>query len=256
MSLDRQAIERRDFPLARRGYEQSAVDAHLRAVATEVEQLRQGAAGGTDRALASTAASQVQSILDAAAKAAAEIENQARQRAGSVRGDADMQAQIAREEAIAKARAHVSEVTQATSTLLERIASLDREADALLESLRAGTARLSADLMALDANLAELYDAVSSSKDAVSSSAVSAPATPGAAATTVGSAASTPAPRPARAPATPAAANGDLDGARLVALNMALSGEPRDVTERYLAENFDLQERDRLIEEVYAAIEA
>jgi hypothetical protein len=49
--------------------------------------------------------------------------------------------------------------------------------------------------------------------------------------------------------------NGDLDGARLTALNMALSGEPREKTDRYLAENFELPDREKLIAEVYAAIE-
>ena len=47
----------------------------------------------------------------------------------------------------------------------------------------------------------------------------------------------------------------DLDSARLVALNMALNGEPRAEAERYLAENFRLSDRQRLIDEVYAAIE-
>jgi hypothetical protein len=48
---------------------------------------------------------------------------------------------------------------------------------------------------------------------------------------------------------------GELDGARLVALNMALNGESRAETERYLAENFQLPDRLKLIDEVYAAIE-
>ena len=52
-----------------------------------------------------------------------------------------------------------------------------------------------------------------------------------------------------------AAAGGDLDGARLIALNMALNGESRADTERYLAENFQLPDRLKLIDEVYAAIE-
>jgi hypothetical protein len=59
---------------------------------------------------------------------------------------------------------------------------------------------------------------------------------------------------PARGTAT--GGNGDVDGARLVALNMALSGESRAATERYLAEHFQLSERQALIDEVYAAIEA
>jgi hypothetical protein len=48
---------------------------------------------------------------------------------------------------------------------------------------------------------------------------------------------------------------GDLDGARLIALNMALNGESRADTERYLAENFQLPDRLKLIDEVYSAIE-
>ena len=55
--------------------------------------------------------------------------------------------------------------------------------------------------------------------------------------------------------AAPAVENGDLDGARLIALNMALNGESRADTERYLAEHFQLSERQRLVDEVYAAIE-
>jgi len=55
--------------------------------------------------------------------------------------------------------------------------------------------------------------------------------------------------------AAPAGANGDLDGARLIALNMALNGESRADADRYLAENFSLSDRGKLIDEVYAAIE-
>lgn len=45
----------------------------------------------------------------------------------------------------------------------------------------------------------------------------------------------------------------DGDGARLVALNMALDGEPREAAGRYLEEHFDIPERERLLDEVYAA---
>ncbi len=49
--------------------------------------------------------------------------------------------------------------------------------------------------------------------------------------------------------------NEDLDGARLVALNMALSGEPREQTDRYLADSFQLSDRAKLLDEVYTAVE-
>jgi DivIVA domain-containing protein len=39
VALDRQAIEKKDFPRRRRGYDPAAVDAHLSAVADEVEGL-------------------------------------------------------------------------------------------------------------------------------------------------------------------------------------------------------------------------
>ena len=58
-----------------------------------------------------------------------------------------------------------------------------------------------------------------------------------------------------RAAAPAAAARETVDGARLIALNMALNGESREETERYLAENFELADRVQLIDEVYAAIE-
>jgi hypothetical protein len=48
----------------------------------------------------------------------------------------------------------------------------------------------------------------------------------------------------------------DLDGARLVALNMALNGDSREAAGRCLAENYDLPDRERLLDEVFAAIEA
>jgi small-conductance mechanosensitive channel len=44
------------------------------------------------------------------------------------------------------------------------------------------------------------------------------------------------------------------EGARLIALNMALNGTPRDETARYLEQNFDLENQDELLDEVYARV--
>ena len=41
----------------------------------------------------------------------------------------------------------------------------------------------------------------------------------------------------------PAVGSDDTEGARLIALNMALNGTPREETDRYLAENFKLSDR-------------
>jgi hypothetical protein len=270
VDLDRQAIERRDFPIGRRGYDPAAVDVHLRALAEEFEQLQRTAiTGGSDVSVASTAGTHVQSILQAAETAAAEIERHALESARQVREDADRDADRTREEAVERARQHVAGVAQVTATLLEHVGSMDGEVNALVESMRAGAGRLAADLSAVETGMSELYDAASGRGAA-------APAQP-----------EPPRPQPeprqfepepsasrpfeaelhnalgtppltaaqAQPEAQAEAGGGDLDGARLIALNMALNGESRADTERYLAENFQLPDRLKLIDEVYSAIE-
>jgi hypothetical protein len=320
VDIDRQAIERRDFPIARRGYEPAAVDAHLRALASEIEQLQRERAdgGGAEPSLASTAGSQVQSILAAAEAAAADIEQQAREAARTAREDADRDAAQTRAEAIDRAQAHVAAVSQATAALLERVRAMDAEVSALVGSLRSGADRLAADLAAVETNMGELYDeaagrsvtnAVSGgaqSQPAIAPSpppgppqpAAAAPPAPGAKGGAGAEAAPIPPPPPSGAAAphvrhaqtsppplsapegaepevhidpeappprqriasgeggSATAGGGDLDSARLVALNMALNGESREDAERYLAENFTLADRGKLIDEVYAAIES
>jgi len=56
---------------------------------------------------------------------------------------------------------------------------------------------------------------------------------------------------PADAPGR-SAGGGKDEGARLVALNMALNGAPREETDRYLAENFELADRQAVLDDVYA----
>ncbi len=262
MDFVRQAIERRDFPIARRGYDAAAVDAHLQALAAEFEELQRAAISGGDMSVASSAGSHVQNILAAAEAAAAEIERQAVENAVRVREEAGRDAERTREEALEKARAHVGAVAQVAAALLERVGSMDREVSALVESLRAGAGRLAEDLGALESGMGELYDAASSSAQAAS-----AEHTPGSFQAEFEEAIAPKAPAPvapapvapapvAPAPSQPApAAGGDLDGARLIALNMALNGESRADTERYITENFELDDSVKLIDEVYAAIE-
>src|SRR3954466_240619 len=76
--------------------------------------------------------------------------------------------------------------------------------------------------------------------------------------------AAAPAPKPQTAkttrapkapPAPPKDEDADVEGARLIALNMALNGESREATDAYLAENFDLGDRKTLLDEVYASVE-
>jgi hypothetical protein len=159
-------------------------------------------------------------------------------------------------------------VAQVAAKLLEHVGSMDGEVNALVESLRAGAGRLAADLSAVEQNMGELYDAASgraaAAAEAEAPRQYEAPL----------ARAPEPEPEPQSrfeselddaleaAPVTVgagaqpgAAGGGDLDGARLIALNMALNGESRADTERYLAENFQLPDRLKLIDEVYSAIE-
>ena len=47
----------------------------------------------------------------------------------------------------------------------------------------------------------------------------------------------------------------DAEGARLIALNMALNGNSREDIDRYLQENFNLADREALLDEVTASVE-
>ena len=60
---------------------------------------------------------------------------------------------------------------------------------------------------------------------------------------------------PAEEPAPAASSEGEgAEGARLIALNMALNGTPREETARYLEENFNLEDQDGILDEVYARV--
>jgi hypothetical protein len=56
-------------------------------------------------------------------------------------------------------------------------------------------------------------------------------------------------------PAPASSGEGDpAEGARLIALNMALNGTPREETASYLGENFDLEDQEAILDEVYARV--
>jgi hypothetical protein len=281
VDLDRLSIEKRDFPVARRGYEPAAVDAHLRAVAVAVAELSSQARRG--ESVGAAAANQVQGILDAAQDAAAQIVGDAEQRAAHTTQEAQLAAQQTRSEAIAAAQAHIAAVAQAAVALRSRVESMDADLHGLAEILRGGTGKLAQDLGAVEADMAALYDAASGRRVAAGDvvgeqmappqpvepettaavPAVPAPSTvppalppepvePIAAATL-----QPPTPEPAveAVPALAGARSTDPDGARLIALNMALNGDSREATDCYLEQHFDLPDREKLIGEVFAAIE-
>jgi DivIVA domain-containing protein len=208
--MDREAIERRDFPVGRRGYDQEAVDDHLRRVADEMDSLRQ-APRPSAPALSAGASEQVRAILEAAEAGAAEIRADAGREAGE----------------------HVKRVQEAAGGMLARLDQLEGELSTLLDALRASGRRL-------DEGLAQLHAQVSD--------VAGEPAAP--------PVAEAPEPDPEREPEPepvpePVVSGDDEAGARLIALNMALSGTPREQTARYLADNYALADPERLLDDVY-----
>jgi DivIVA domain-containing protein len=245
LALDRQDIERRDFPIGRRGYEPEAVDAHLRRVAEQLEELRQ-ADRPTTASLASSAADQVRTIVEAAETTASDIKHQAEDEASGTRSRAEADAEKTRTDAADQARNHVVSVQEATQTMLQRVDAMESELGALIESLRTGANRLTADLTLLTGNMGELRGAATGA-EAETAEAAPEPV-------------SAPPPQPESETEAPAEGepapegSDDSEGARLIALNMALNGTPREETDNYLAENFELEDRAKLLDEVYARV--
>jgi len=271
LPLERQSIEKRDFPIGRRGYDPDAVDAHLAKLADEVDQLKVSSRRRSET-LASAASEQVRAIVEAAETSAAEIQRQAEEEARDIRAEATAEAQAAREQATAQARDYVGKVSESTSVMLQRLDAMESELSALVESLRTGSNRLGADLQLLEGNLGDVRAAVDPrprfEREPEAESGPPAAVTPEW---------SEPEPAAEPAPAAPPVyepepldelpepaaefesgfepGQDDTEGARLIALNMALNGTPREETDKYLSENFALRNRAELLDEVYASVD-
>ncbi len=195
--MDRDSIERRDFPTGRKGYDPAAVDEHLRRVADEFER----AVERPPPPLSSGASEQVRVILEAAERGAAELRAKAGEEAGG----------------------HVERVREAADGLRGRLDQLERELGTLLDALRAGGERLSEGLTELQARVAQVQP-TGNAED----------------------------PRADELDAQLTESGDDEAGARLIALNMALGGTPREETARYLAEHFELADLEALLDDVYS----
>jgi DivIVA domain-containing protein len=235
--VDRDEIERQDFPAARRGYDAAAVHEHLRRVADEFEAL---AARPREATLAEGTSAHVRAILEAAENGAREL----------------------REDAGRKASEHVERVGDAARELLAKLDRLQAELDRLLGGLRSSAEGLAGSLAELSRDVGTLRAPAAPAAPAE----VAGPAAPaevaGAAAPAEVAAAAEPPAWTAAEPAAPPApespaANGarsdDEAGARLVALNMALEGAPREQTAVYLAEHYELPDVEALLDDVYAS---
>jgi hypothetical protein len=235
VALERDEIVRTDFRIERRGYAPEAVDRHLEKVASEVEGLRRGGAKGegTSTSLAGTAGQRVQAIVDAAESTAAEIERDARTEAARIRDDSSREA-----------KERVGEVRAAADALRSRIDELQGELGSVFDELRANAGRLSDTLVSLEKEAVAVGSPKSDNGPATAAAGevvteveveavvVEAEAAPGAVAAEETSE--------------------DAQNARLVALNMALNGASRTETERYLAENFTIDDPTALLDDVYA----
>ena len=300
MELDRHFIERNDFSAARRGYDPDEVDRHLREIADAIGELKRQQKP-SPASLATAAADQVRSIVEAAEKSAADIQTQAEGEARRITGGATQQARETREKADADAVDRVSKAEEAARGVLDRTGGVETEIDRLLGELRAAANALVENLNGAARSLSQELESVRGEFAAVRESRLEpvpspAPAEeavpaqpepvaeaeapsvveePGEPAVEAEPEVAAPAeaeaapvePEPGEETAViqeapepePAAAGGGrsirgAEGARLIALNMALNGTPRDETAAYLSQNFELEDQDALLDEVYARV--
>jgi DivIVA domain-containing protein len=247
--MDRPSIQRSDFPTARRGYDPDAVDQHLRRIADELESGRGG------RPVAAAASSRVQQILEAAESTADQLRADA--------GD--------------EAREHVHRVSTAARELLERLGAMHDELGAMMDRLREEAGRLSAELRTLERDVVELgppavedeleepeYEELEPEPETDPERIAAAKGTPAPppeieepepetdAERIAAAKKAKPETAAAKARAKKAGKADDEEAARLVALDMALAGTPRDETEKYLAEHYELADAGAVLDDVYA----
>src|SRR4051794_40789713 len=222
MDLDRRNIEKRDFSQARRGYDAGEVNRHLTAIADAVEQLRQAQAQGQQpTSLAGAAATRVEAIVAAAEASAREIEENARAEASATREQAERDA------------------AERVASSQEMITSLTSRAQELEREIQDFVGRVGGLKAAVDSVRTDLDAAAPAAGESLDLDVGSLEPEPEIESVDLG--------RP-----EPAKDGQSSEGARLIALNMALSGTPREETARYLRENFDLDDQDDLLDEVYA----
>jgi hypothetical protein len=187
---------------------------------------------------AETAAEKVRAIVEAAERSSAELEAAARQEAGRIRAEAEREV----ESLVGRARVVAARVAERAGELDRQVAAIRTSLDSLrkdLEELRTKPAGSTAP--PTDSG------AAAAARESRPVASVPSAEPPGDLDETIAEAQATSAREPEIA-----APEGSGEGARLIALNMALSGTPREDTARYLAENFDLDDPDALLDDVYA----
>jgi DivIVA domain-containing protein len=285
LELDRHYIERKDFTVARRGYDQEEVDLHLRQLADAIAELK-AQLKATPAGVAGAAAEQVRQIVEAAEESAAQIEERATAEARRVSEDASRRARETRERADQDSAEQLQKVQETAATMLDRAAALERELETLISGIHQGATglvdRMRSGAGDLEGELSSIRNELLTVRPIepepelelpeVADEPPGAGAWPGAAEqpTSVGNGAAQVAepepvpaaesqPEPEEEPATRNPQSATLggagpEGARLVALNMALNGTPREEAARYLAENFQLDDQDAILDDVYSRV--
>jgi hypothetical protein len=242
--------------------------------------------------VATATAEQVRGIVEAAERSAAEIRSKAEREADEMRRSADHDAGTTRQRAGAEAAGHLERVEQATSNLLERAHAIESELDrlvgdlqgsvgSLVETVRGGIDSLSTRLAQMKGELSQVgagtiahgeppvVRPVDAAPDVVAEVQTAAEAGPeeAKAADAFPDEAKVGEPEATREPSeavesgvTEEAAVGAqgatpvAEAARLIALNMALNGTPRNETRRFLKSKFYLDDPEAILEEVYARV--
>jgi hypothetical protein len=184
--------------------------------------------GSAKQSAAASAAEKVRAILEAAEQGAAALRAEA---------ETEIDAQLERAQAV-------------TARLSERADQIERSLQGLADSVRDELSALKADLEELRA----VGEGVAEKRVAAAAPQPE-PERPPQPPTEP-----RPEPRPVPpaepppepAPPEPAASGDGQEGARVIALNMALNGSSREETARYLSENFELDNPEALLDEVYA----
>jgi DivIVA domain-containing protein len=225
MTISREDIVRSDFPTARKGYDQTAVDVHLRKVAEQAEQADRPAS------LADVAAQKVASIVEAAEAKAKEIEADARREADELLSNARDQA-----------RDQLERAQRSVANLIGQADDLRQRIGAMAEDVIGGQGS-----RAETEPGPEPVPEPTPPEPEVDPTPVTVPE---------------PAPplepepptipEPGPEPPTPAAANGaDDQAARLVAMKMALDGSSRNDIAKHLAASYELSDTDELLDAVF-----
>jgi hypothetical protein len=193
------------------------------------------------RTLAATASQQVQSIIAAAEATAAEIQSDAEKEARAAAEIAERHAEHVRIQATRQAEEYVAKVREATTGMVERQRAIDEELTSLQQSVRSKSTQIDRELGELGSGLEILTTGLGEMSAATATW------------------------RTEQSGQTLRSREAEVDSfdgeelefadeekARVVALDLALSGTPREEAARFLEENFTVKDPEGLLDDTYS----